>query len=224
MPCLSFFADEVDAKLLLKHLNSDPEIAYLVPDEHTDSMPATGCRWKAVSGVERLHDGNYTLWHVPSGPLPLLTADSRTRQIEDPWAGWAELRSGHDSADPNFGPAYPGVIRLKLWARHRPYTAEELATLPAVTSWWDGGRELLAVSKFEWSGNSEFGVEVPQTRRWWNRLKCWLAKQAATLATDHPHMQFYAFPSALSRLKAGIDYYSRNWDLTQGIKMATIPP
>src|SRR5438128_5065220 len=92
MPSLSFFIDERDAGLLLARLNTDPEVAFIVPDGRPEKRKAkprrgqafvvqedepkteaqTPRHWKAVRTVDALADGFHSLWHVPAGPLPLV--------------------------------------------------------------------------------------------------------------------------------------------------------
>ncbi len=148
MPCLSMYLDRPDTTLLLAWLNDDPEIAFLVlagrktrPTKKLRQLLASGqgCtfydigglsslvhienRWIAVPRLETLPDGRYTLWHVPSGPLPLLYGNQPGQRgpacehphvgramtlaqalgredgiIEDPWSGWVERNPGRTPA------------------------------------------------------------------------------------------------------------------------------
>src|SRR5215510_14187999 len=129
MPAISFFADGRDVNILVDRLNADPEIAFVVPDGPLDpekvyanrlralmgdSTEATFYgpigvvddgyrqRWKAVRTVEGLKDGNHSLWHIPAGPLPLLTKSGPDMPISNPWAGWTERRPGADPTTPYF--------------------------------------------------------------------------------------------------------------------------
>ena len=244
MPAISFFADGRDVNLLVDRLNADPEIAFLVPDGPLDPEVAyvkrlrafmgdrRGAtfygelrriddgyrqRWKAVGSVEGLKDGNHSLWHVPAGPLPLLLQDGPDRVIPDPWEGWTEQRPGADPTTPYFGAAHPAVIHLELWARHRPYTEEEKGSLPLLDSHWDGDQDLLVASDFGWIGGWN-GRPPAQTRRWWNRLKAWFGRTATPLADGR--VTFWAFPSALRKLKGGMAYYCRGFELSESIRAA----
>lgn len=77
MPGLPVFVDEQDAKILLRWLSDDKDIAFIVA-----TVPR---QWKAVPAVGELEDGNYSLWYVPSGPLPLLGGDDPNAIIANPW-------------------------------------------------------------------------------------------------------------------------------------------
>ena len=248
MPSLSFFVDEHDLHLLLDRLNADPEIAFIVPDDpgapgnskqdHPSSslrpafhflvrgpevqmqeVPRHFQRWKAVRAVDALEDGQHSLWHVPAGPLPLIKIDAGPRPligpegpqdppIPDPWTGW--------TGPPGFGPGCHPWIRLELWTRHRPYTQQERAALPELNAFWLNQDNMLVVSGFEWTG-SHFRSAPPQTQRWWNRMKGWVDRTAVRL---HANPGFWAFPSALQKLKDGMRYYSRNFDLDDSIRDA----
>ncbi len=251
MPSLSFFVDEHDLHLLLDRLNADPEIAFIVPDHpvglengtqdypsgswaptvrvlmggpnpELQGVPARIQRWKAVQGVEALQDGHHSLWHVPAGPLPLVNMDPGPRPligpegsndppILDPWTGW--------TGPAGFGPGCHPWIRLELWTRHRPYTQQEHGALPELNAFWIDQNDLLAISGFQWTG-SHFRPALRQTQRWWNRLKSWMERAAVRLRVNPG---FWAFPSALQKLKGGMGYYARNFDLDDCIRKAQIP-
>jgi hypothetical protein len=235
MPALSFFIDEHDSGLLLDRLNADPEIAFIAPEdadgdgEHSPGSSAVAGReptwpmerprrWKAVQTMAALRDGLQSLWHVPAGPLPLielkdprvllqtgtspmpLVAPARPL-IADPWRGWTGTNQ--------FGSGCHPWIRLELWMRHRPYTKEERASLKVRNAFWDDKNDMLVVSGFQWTG-SHFHPAPAQTQRWWNRMKGWIDRNAARL---HTNPSFWAFPSAHQKLKTGMRYYARNWDL-----------
>jgi hypothetical protein len=246
MPAISFFADGRDVNLLVDRLNTDPEIAFIVPDGPLDPEVALAKRlraalgerpegaytfylpfgsddgyrqcWKAVRTVEGLKDGHHSLWHVPAGALPLLGESGPDEPIPDPWAGWTERRPGADTTTPYFGPEHPAEVRLDLWTRHRPYSDEERASLPRLNGYWDGEQDLLVVSDFQWVG----GRSSPQqTRRWWRRLRTWLGQTATRIDAEGPQT-FWAFPSALRKLKAGTAYYARGWQLSKLIQAASL--
>ena len=249
MPSLSFFMDEQDVGRLVDRLNADPEIAFIVPggvpansEAHQPRSSAFTIRvdgtqlvgvvehsrqWKAVQTVDTLGDGLHSLWHVPAGPLPLIevkkdpdpmpmvpligpSSPPLYPPIPDPWSGW----TGTDQ----FGPGCLPWIRLEVWTRHRPYTDGERATLRELISFWADKDHMLVVSGLEWTG-SHFRPAPPQTHRWWNRTKGWIDRNAVRLST-HAGLSFWAFPSALQKLKSGMRYYSRGFDLDEGIRDA----
>jgi hypothetical protein len=240
MPSFSFFIDGQDVALLLDRLNQDREIAFVIADERmeTGRRELGFCiedaalkaaverpqKWKAVRTVDTLVDGSQSLWHVPGGPLPLVNVRNRPASmplvgpsnsplypaIPDPWNGW----TGTDQ----FGPACAPWIRLDLWTRHRPYTEQERSRLQVLNAFWAGTADMLVVSDLQWTG-SHFRPAPPPTQRWWNRMKGWLDRNAIRLRRNP---SFWAFPSALQKLKGGMRYYSRHYDLNENIRIAEI--
>jgi hypothetical protein len=119
-----------------------------------------------------------------------------------------------------FGPGCTPWIRLDLWTRHRPYTELERKTLSVMNASWADNDDRLVVSDFRWTGG-HFRPAPPQTQRWWNRMKGWIDRNTVRLRTKP---SFWAFPSALQKLKDGMRYYSRGYDLDQAIRRAGSPP
>lgn len=246
MPSLSFFVDQHDVAFLLDRLNRDPEIAFIVPDgpvppdrkrenqevhspitllmsirgfEVAGSEGSGHQHWKAVRTIGAIGDGHHSLWHVPAGPLPLIQVgggsvapglgDTRCPPIPDPWTGWTGSAS--------FGAGCQPWIRLEICTRHRPYTEEERRSLRELNAFWTDKDDRLVASGFQWTGG-HFRPAPPQTLRWWNRMRGWLNRNAVQLSHG-----FWAFPSALHKLKGGMQYYSRNFELDDAIRRAEIP-
>lgn len=233
---MQFFADEDDVPLLLKRFNEDPELAFIVRDnpvpvytrssldrgddeqEDVHSKTAMAIRCKAVKQVQKLTDGDHRLWHVAGQSLSLEREGIGPN--DDPWAGWIDLVEDRPRAC-RLGAAAPSsVIHLQLWSRHRPYSEEELRSLPALVSWWAEGREFLASSHVSWIGNryAIIGARAhPATVKWWARFQRWMRANARPLKVDR-QVTFLAFPSALRRLRSGIAYYANNWNLGPALK------
>ena len=238
---LSFFADEQDAPILLGRLNADPEIAAIVPDGPRVPPPASPpmgdrrrtqgvvvamatCgwgwdgywqRWRAVRPVDGLRDGEHILWHTSAGPL--VSDDgprSELRPIPDPSAGWTSQRP---LCGPNILAA--ATIRLHLVTRYAAYTPEERATLRSLISYWIN-RDLLVASDFQWTGASLQPGGSLQTARWAADLKDWFSRNAVGLRARDSTEVFWAFPSALQRLNAGLQYDARGFDLDESIRHA----
>ena len=186
MPSLSLYLDPSDAQLVAEHLTEDEEIAEIVSDGDR--------RWIARCGVEAVSDGRHCLWHVPSGPLPLVMQRGvENPVVPDPWQGWAEVRAGANPAVPYFGPGHPGII------------------------WWNervqrkGNEEGIGFSSFEWIGNRYRILGNPAdkvTEQWWQRLRRWIAKtsvqripRSGPIEGEHPDV--WAFPGAHSRISGG---------------------
>ena len=148
MPYIGIYAVEADLPTLFGLL--DDEVAFIVSDGPD--------RWRASRTLNGVDAHEVTLWHIPSGPLPLLgeTKSSPDGVVSDPWAGWTERRAGADRYQPYFGTGHPSVIRLKV--------------APS-------GREPSSIcgrSGFEWIGNhyAVLGSRAAKpTELWWKRLR-----------------------------------------------------
>jgi len=187
MPWLPIYLYGEDASALQGMLNKDPEAAFLISDGPS--------RWRAVATVEKLPRRRYAIWHVPSGPLPLLgpTGAQPVDWIDDPWQGWQELRSGHDTLNPYFGAGYPGMVWLNLKNEA-------------------GGSEgEIRLSSFEWIGHryDVLGNRASaETDRWWKRLGAAIRRNTnkvprGGLAEPTPP-EIYAFPEAHRQLELGL--------------------
>jgi hypothetical protein len=178
MPLVSFVADEDDFRTILAYLNDRPDVAFIVAD-------GPG-RWRAVQTLDRIDVDRIALWHIPSGPLPLLQSKpSRPdERVHDPWGGWNELRAGADSSEPYFGPGHPGVI----WLQYNPKGR--------------GTRHGVGISLFEWIGNYFSRIGQPasrETEEFWKDLRRWLTRQ--TMPQDSAG-DSRAFPSAMAKIRA----------------------
>jgi len=279
MPWLPFFADEVDAQKLQQWLNTQKDIAFLVPDGPK--------RWKAVPQLRVLADGEHFLWDHAGGPLIIGDNRGAIRRVTDPATGW----EGRDiPTDVTGTMSDPGLIdttsvfRLTLHARHRPYSPAEKARFAeqgkilmaelkkrfpeafqqggaadkggqrpdsktprfadvgvegriAPEDWSPrselmGNKDFLSLSTFEWIGDhyALIGRRPSEvTRRWWASLIGWVSSHA--IALDHQTgvedgkqepWSFWAFPSALHKLKQGMDFDANGFPLKDKIRAARL--
>ena len=187
MPWLPFYADENDFQDILDRLNTDEEIAIIVANGKK--------RWIAKRRVETLTDGHYYLWHIPSGPLPLLfwqAGELHTGRVENPFEGWQERITGADSSIPFFG-AHPGVIMLTKAVRGCEST------------------NAIGMSTFSWIGNRYksigFGASEA-TERWWRRLRRWVRKMAVKQIPRAKglELEIWVFPSAYRKILESVAY------------------
>src|SRR5262245_28192381 len=144
MPWLPIFVDENDAESIVRWLNDAPDIAFLIGDGPK--------RWKAVTAVDRLMDGQWGLWQHTGEPLTLLHVSGPDEVISNPWEGWLEQRAGSNSTIPYFGPGHASTFWLDVWTRHRPYCPSERTTLQVLDSRWTGQKDCLSLSGFQWIG------------------------------------------------------------------------
>ena len=185
MPWIPLYADEADLAEVVQWLSADQEIAFLVS--------AGPKRWIARQALDGVHFDRIALWHIPSGPLPLIAgrAWQRARWIEDPMLGWKERKTGLDPTVPFFGAGHPGIV----W-----FNAEIAGP--------EG--EEIGMSGFEWIGNryrpEGLGAR-PETKRWWGKLRAHIRSigvQVPRLGPlDGPDPEIWALPSALARLGSG---------------------
>jgi len=92
-----------DVAPLSAMLNADEEIAFIVTDGPK--------RWKAILGLATLPMGRMGMWHIPSGPLPLLAREEKDDGwVHDPFSGWNELRT-----DPTTPPISDLIRALFGW-------------------------------------------------------------------------------------------------------------
>jgi hypothetical protein len=178
MPSVSFLADEDDFSTILAYLSANPEVAFIVA--------ARPGRWRAVAALERIDVDRTALWHVPSGPLPLLAAayGQPSQLIQDPWSGWNERYPGKDRSCPYFGAGHPGII----WLIHNPEGP--------------GTSHGVGISEFGWIGNhySIIGRPAdPATERFWKDLRRWLVRETKAQGSTRDSR---AFPSAFARIQA----------------------
>jgi hypothetical protein len=150
-----------DGGKLLKRLNDDEEIAFVIYD-------GAG-RWKAVPSLGSLEPGETVLWHVPSGTLPLLLLKGRTATPErtavpHPFAGWEDstVKTYAGGAAVN----HPNVLVMQVRLHEK---------LPPP----------MLLASFSWIGGyySTIGMPAhPSTSRWWRRFSRWFEREAELLA------------------------------------------
>jgi hypothetical protein len=185
MPSIPLYADEADLAEVVRWFSDDEEIAFIVS--------AGPKHWIARHALEGVHFNRIALWHIPSGPLPLVPgrAWQRERWIEDPMRGWKERQTGLDPTVPFFGGGHPGIIWLN-----------------AETAGPNG--EEIGMSGFEWIGNRyrPEGLSArPPAEQWWRRLEERIRSNAVQVTRlgplDGPDPEIWALPGALSRLRSG---------------------
>lgn len=187
MSWLLIYATEHDLRNVFAFLNEEDEVAFLVSD-------GPG-RWVAKKHINYQGDSRYCIWHIPSGPLPLLRPNGKEEGlVQDPWQGWEEERAGADPTSPYFGPGHPGVIWLNAHAVS------------------NRKRDAIGLSSFEWIGNWYRMVGNPSpetTTRFWKRIgrrvkKCALRIPRAG-AWNGPTPEVWALPDALMKIQSGVE-------------------
>ncbi|HYG50877.1 MAG TPA: hypothetical protein VD905_08230 [Flavobacteriales bacterium] len=199
-----------DIAFLNDWLNQEEEIAFLISQGHKKWIARKQHDILTDIGTQKFDDGydfvildfvEYNLWHISSGPLPLLESNSGgvklkfnkkdwndDGKITDPWSGWTEIRTGANSRIPYFGAGHPGIIHLEI-----------------KTS--DNGE--IPMSSFGWIGNHYkiIGNGADQTtEKFWNKLKRMVKKIGIQIPRGNlteGKKEIYAFPTAFKEIQNG---------------------
>jgi len=181
--------------LLNQLLNQEPELAFLVGNGFG--------KWiaRATHDMgEELANRNcwqYALWHVPSGPLPMIDPGVDSTKgilfgevevppmIPNPWEGWDQLRT----VTPSFGNATStGVFQLAISFLQR---------------------DSIPISHFGWIGNYCREIGYPAhtaTSVFWQKLRRLIKKHAVHIpeANNSAYKnEIYAFPEAYKAIQGG---------------------
>lgn len=203
MGWLPLYLVHEDVEFLNDWLNQEEEIAFLVSNGPSKWIAEkqhdiiADMQQQNAEGYINGNYLNYSLWHIPSGPLPLFgSGNNKLRfhkedwdesSIKDPWNGWTELRAGADSEMPFFG-AHPGVIRLSIHLSQN---------------------NAIPMSDFQWIGNHYkiIGSTADRsTEKFWNKLRRMAKKIGTHIPRENKPEQkneIYAFPSAHKQILNG---------------------
>jgi hypothetical protein len=199
-----------DIEFLNDWLNQEEEMAFLISDGYKKWIAKKDRDIIADIGTQKVGGGydfgipnyaEYYLWHIPSGPLPLLGENkggvklkfdkedwNEDGKIDNPWLGWTEIRTGVNPRIPYFGAGHPGVIHLKI---NLPHSRE------------------IRMSGFEWIGNhyKSIGNEAKEsTEKFWSKLKSMARKIGTQIPRgNNPNgkKEVFAFPTAYEEIKNG---------------------
>jgi hypothetical protein len=180
---------ERDFEALIQHLDSDEELAWIVPAGSGRWIARKTLLWSADRPRSR-----HVLWHIPSGPIPLADPGGVAADwVHDPWNGWRERHTGADPDVPWLGDP-PGVYHLNL-----RFASND-----------EQGKTEIGMSSFEWIGNywRVLGRRAePSTQRHWRRLTYWARSHSQRIPRegplDGPRAEIYAFPEALTAIRDG---------------------
>jgi hypothetical protein len=182
------YLDAPDLSLLQEFLNDEGDIAFILPSRNGT--------FEMKDSVKLEPNHKYTLWHVPSGPVP---ADCRDAQ-------------GQIAVDPTRG-VHPGAIDLRLEVSPGKYQqlirrshgdGYELKLFDDTTAIGRSGFGFLG-NKFNLVGKGAH----PSTVRWWQRLRRWVSKHGrrvtwtGELEGPESELRVWAFPFAYAALKSG---------------------
>jgi hypothetical protein len=182
---MMYLADNDDVELLCQLLDADPEVALI--------CSAGPGRWKAQRHVPTLRDGDYMLWHTPSGPMILESTVPKgpVKIVKNPLRGWTEIVKPSVKGVPWVNASPVGNFWLSIRRRSRD------------------NRRYIGRSDLHWIGNYYGGVgyRAPRsTQRWWDSLRRRIAKVAKQIPASGPlnrRGEVWAFPAALARIRKG---------------------
>jgi len=186
MRWMHFYASTADLPLVQDTVAADADLALLASEK--------GNWWKATLDVTLAGDGRYALWHVPTGPLPLMPGDGgdATAMIDDPFGGWRQLRFSDLDGRPFFDSS-PGVLWLDLHTK---------AKQPGCN---------LGMSSIDWIGNRfwALGRTAPEvTKKRWNKLRRDFSRLGPRVPrggiNEEGKPEVIALPGALEMLREGV--------------------
>lgn len=183
MPWLPMYLDKEDLLTILDFLNKDPEIAFIIQNGLNKKR-----KWIAVEKLENLDIERYCLWHIPSGPLPLITPRKDNDEcVINPFEGWEERIGGSDKNTPYFGPGHVGII----WFNNRTVNPSKIG-----------------LSSFEWIGNFFRITGSPaheSTEIWWKKLRKNVSKISKKIGrNDSMKPEIFCLEHALKKIENGL--------------------
>lgn len=191
MPWLPLYLVREDIETLNEWLNQEEELAFL--------LKVGPHQWKAFNshtiftdisvsldqtGFPHPNRVEYQLWHISSGPLPLLMPTGDEEMIDNPWLGWQELSPGANTNIPYFGAGHCGVFKLQI-------------QLPRMNE--------IALSGFQWIGN-HYNQADPATKKLWNKIRAMAKKIGKRIPRQNDltrQSEVYAFPQAYVEIMKG---------------------
>lgn len=185
---LIVYATWVDVEEIRRFVNEDPQVAWIVKADQN------GCnyQWRACLELESIAEQDYAIWHMKAGPLniPSGSPKKRDKVVADPFRGWNQTLDSELHSAPWFGGNLPGPYGFRFC---------------------EAGKEragALGRSGFNWLLDRYKSIGKPahpEAKRWWQRLRRFLAGTAT--ATPWPNssgrINAYVFPDALEQGKRG---------------------
>ncbi|XDD41695.1 hypothetical protein AB3N58_10270 [Leptospira sp. WS60.C2] len=184
MGWIPLYLDKEDLKTIINILNDDPEIAFIINNGFNKRN-----KWIAKNNIDNYNLERYTLWHIPTGALPLLIEGSdRDDLILNPYEGWEEKRTGADSTIPYFGSGHVGIIHFNN------RTNKDI--------------NKIGLSSFEWIGNYYRIIGSPadiSTEIWWKKFRKKISKLSTKIGRkDESKAEIFCFTNAYKKIKEGM--------------------
>jgi len=208
MAWIPMYLMKQDVEYLNDWLNQEEEIAFIVSNgdrnwiaqkQHTIITDIGKQIFAGEHDTTMRNCVEYHLWHVPSGPLPILGGSigglkfknedwNHEGKILNPWTGWTEIRTGANSRVPYFGAGHPGVINLEI-------RISETDEIPISTFGWIGNH-------YKIIGDSA----DPSTEKFWHKLKRMVKKVSIQIPRSNnleAKKEIFAFPAAYKEIENG---------------------
>ncbi len=184
MPWLPMYLDKEDLFTIIDLLNNDPDIAFIVQNGLNKKR-----KWIAKYKMEDIQIKRYCLWHIPSGPLPLITPRIDDDEIIiNPFQGWEERIGGSDRSNPHFGGGPVGII----WLNNRT-----------------NNHDKIGLSSFEWIGNYFKIIGSPaheSTEIWWKNLRRKISKISKKIGrNDSLKPEIFCLEHAFKKIENGVE-------------------
>ena len=190
MAWLPMYLDKEDLVTVIELLNNDPEVAFIIQNGFNKRR-----KWIAVEKLYNYDLERYCIWHIPSGPLPLLVklallneGEENNQIVTHPFEGWEEKQTGGNKCDPYFGPGHVGII----WLNNRTDNPNKIG-----------------LSSFEWIGNYFRIIGSPaheSTEIWWKRLRKKINKMSKKIGRDdNSKPEIFCLENALMKIENALE-------------------
>ena len=112
MSDIIFYATKDDARVIRDWINTEPEVAWIVKVSETNHR----YRWRAVFELEQIEEKEYSIWHIPSGPLNVPSGKPGVPDgiVVNPFAGWGQTLASEGCTHPWFGANLPGPYYFRF--------------------------------------------------------------------------------------------------------------
>ena len=185
MGVIYLYIDEDDAKDVLKLLNEDLDLAFLIKGKELE--------WKAVQTIQTLY--SCRIWHIPSGPLSVPYGKNEPDVlIENPFDSWHQKP----------------METIRPLPKDYPYPRIKPNTNFFDLSIYLPKDDIVGLSTIQWVGdyNSVLGIKADEsTKKHWLKLKRlfkkMMQKEIPRVTNSKSKLKAYCFPGAYQHIMDG---------------------